>query len=70
MVAILRKYFLYEDRWVFIKIWLKSIPEGSVKNKSALFQIMAWRRTGNMALSEPMLVYLTDAYMRQTACMS
>ena len=31
---------------------------------------MAWRRPGDKQLSEPMMVQLTDAYMRHSASMS
>ena len=31
---------------------------------------MAWRRTGDKPLPEPMLTQLTDAYMRQSGEMS
>ena len=35
-----------------------------------LVQIMAWRRPGDKPLSEPMVFYLTDAYMRHSASVS
>ena len=35
-------------------------------HKSALDQIMAWRRRGDKSLSEPMMAYFTDAYMRHS----
>ena len=35
-------------------------------NMSALFQIKAWRRTGDKPLSDPMITQLTDAYMRHS----
>ena len=31
---------------------------------------MAWRRTGNKLLYEPMKAYVADAYMRRSASMS
>ena len=34
---------------------------------AALVQIMAWHRTGNKPLSEPMLVCYTDAYISHSA---
>ena len=34
--------------------------------KSALLQIMAWRKTGDKPLSEPMMVEFPDAYMRHS----
>ena len=35
-----------------------------------LVQIMAWRRTGAKSLSEPMTLFLTDAYLRHSVSMS
>ena len=39
---------------------------GPIKNKSALDQIMAWRRSGDKPLSEPMMVCLADTYTRHS----
>ena len=33
----------------------------------ALVQIMAYNRPGDKSLSEPMMTYFTDAYMRHSA---
>ena len=33
-------------------------------NKPALVQVMAWRRSGDKPLPEPMLTQFTDVYMR------
>ena len=41
-----------------IKISLKFVPKGPIDNISALVQIMAWRRSGDKPLSEPMMVSL------------
>ena len=38
-----------------IKISLKFVPKGPINNIPALVQIMAWRRTGDKPLSEPMM---------------
>ena len=46
------------------EILLKFVPKGSINNKPALVQVMAWRRTGDKPLPEPMLTPFTDAYMR------
>ena len=46
---------LYEFR---TKISLKFVPSGPINNIPALFQIMAWCRSGDMTLSEPMMVSL------------
>ena len=37
---------------------MKFIPEVQINNIPALFQIMAWRRSGDKPLSEPMMVSL------------
>ena len=49
---------------ILIKILLQFVPKGPIDNKPALVQVMAWRRTGDKPLSEPMLTKFTDAYMR------
>ena len=48
--------FVNENVWIPIEISLKFVPEGSINNNPALFQIMAWRRPGDKPLSEPMMV--------------
>ena len=50
--------FLKENVWISIKISLKFVPTGRMKNIPALVQIMAWRRPGDNPLSEPMMVSL------------
>ena len=40
-----------------------------IGNKPSLAQIMAWRRTGDKQLSEPMMAYFTDVYMCNSASM-
>ena len=57
-------HFLNENFFIWIHISLKFVPKGPIDNKSALVQVMAWRRTGDKPLSEPMLNQFTDAYMR------
>ena len=44
------------------QISLKYVPRSPIDNKSALFQVMAWRRTGNKQLPEPMTTQFIDAY--------
>ena len=48
--------FLDENVWIPIKISLKFVPKGPISNIPALVQIMAWRRSGDKPLSEPMMV--------------
>ena len=62
--------FLNENVWISFKISMKFVPKGPINNIPALVQIMAWRRTGDKPLSEPMIVSFTDAYMRHSASMS
>ena len=62
--------FLNENCFDLIEISLKFVPKGTINNKSALVQIMAWRRTGDNPLSEPRMSLFTDAYMRHSALMS
>ena len=50
--------FLNENVRISIKISLKFVPKGPIKNIPALVQIMAWRRSGDKPLSEPMMVCL------------
>ena len=51
--------FLNENVWIPIKISLKFVPRGPINNIPALVQIMAWRRSGDKPLSEPIMVGLT-----------
>ena len=44
--------FLNENVKISIKIFLKFVSEGPIKNIPALVQIMAWRQPGNKTLSE------------------
>ena len=57
--------FLYLYEWKALYwISLKFVSKDPNTNKSALVQVMAWHRTGDKPLSEPMLPQFTDAYMR------
>ena len=53
---IIKRNFLNENIWILINISLKFVPKGSINNIRALCQIMAWRRSGDKPLSEPMMV--------------
>ena len=55
---------------IFIQISLKLIPTGHNNNKTAMFQIMSWHRTGEKSLSEPMFPPIADADMRHLASIS
>ena len=50
--------FLNENVWIPVKNSLKYVPNGPINNIPALVQIMAWRRSGDKSLSEPMMVGL------------
>ena len=55
---IFKRIFFNENVWLSIKISLKFVPRGPINNMPALVQIMAWRRSGDKPLSEPMMVSL------------
>ena len=46
---------------ILIQISLKFVPKDPIYDKSALVQGMAWCRTDNKPLPEPMLTQFTDA---------
>ena len=49
-------FFFNENIWISINVLLKFVPRGPINNIPALVQIMAWRRSGDKPLSEPMMV--------------
>ena len=53
-----KRIFLNENVRISVKISLKFVPKGPINNNPALVQIMAWRRSGDKPLSEPMMVSL------------
>ena len=55
--------FMNEKLLILIRISLKFVPKGPIVNKSALVQVMAWRRTGDKPLTEPMLDEFAVAFM-------
>ena len=67
---IFKHIFLNENVWISINISLKFIPKGPIDNIPALVQIMAWRRPGDKPLSEPVMAWFSNAYMRHSAWMS
>ena len=56
--------FWNENDRIPISISLKFILRRPIDNNTALVQAMAWRRTDDKPLPEPMLTQFTDAYMR------
>ena len=60
---IFKSIFLNENERILIQISPKFLPRSLVDNKPALVQVMAWRRTGDKPLSEPMMTQFADTYM-------
>ena len=50
--------------FILFQIFLKFVPKGPIDNEAELIYVMAWCRTGDKSLSDPMLTQFTDAYMR------
>ena len=50
--------FFNENCCILIKFSLKYVRRGPIDNNPALVQIMAWRRSGDKPLSEPIVVSL------------
>ena len=55
-----------ENIWISIKISLEFVSKDPNDNIPALVQIMAWHRTGDKPLSEPMVALFTDIYIYVT----
>ena len=53
--------FLNENDSIPIQISPKFVPKSPIDNKPALVQVMAWHRTGDKPLPEPMMNQFTDA---------
>ena len=53
-----KRIFLNENVEILIDISLKFVPKGPINNNLALVQLMAWHRSGDKPLSEPMMVSL------------
>ena len=56
--------FFNENDRIPIQVSLKFVPRTQIDNTPALVQVMAWRRTGDKPLPEPMMHQFIDAYMR------
>ena len=54
-----------EKFFILIQISRKCVPKGLIDNKPPLVPVMAWRRTGDKPLPEPMLIQFTAAYAAQ-----
>ena len=55
---ILTCIFFNENCCILIKFSLKFVRNGPIDKNPALVQIMAWRRSGDKPLSEPMMISL------------
>ena len=55
---IFKRIFFNENVRLSIRISLNFVPEGPINNNPALVQIMAWHRSGDKPLSEPMMFSL------------
>ena len=49
-----------EQCCILIKISLKFVLKGTIDNRSTLVLVMAWCRSGDKPLSEPMVAYFTE----------
>ena len=58
---VLKCIFLNEEMCILIQISSKFVPKGPINNNPALDQIMAWHRSGDKPLSEPMPTQFTNA---------
>ena len=55
---------MYEKFCILILISLKFVPKGQIDNNTALVQVMAWHRSGDKPLYEPMVTQFAHAYMQ------
>ena len=62
--GIFKCIFVNENDRIPIQLSLKFVPLSSIGNTPALSYVMAWRRSGDKPLPEPMMTQLIDAYMR------
>ena len=62
--------FFDEKVGILIKTPLRFAPKVPINNIPALAQIMTWRHSGDKPLSESMVAYFTDVYMRHSASVS
>ena len=54
--------FLNQNDRTLIRISMEFVPRSPIDNKPALVQAVAWHRTGDKPLAEPMLTQFTDIY--------
>ena len=56
--------FLNENDRIPIQISLKYVPMGPIDTKTALVQVMTWRRTGGKPLPGPKITKFIDACLQ------
>ena len=61
--VIFKCIFLNENIWISIKISLSFVLKNPIDSQLALVQVMAWHRTGDKPLPEPMMTLFIEAYM-------
>ena len=61
---IFRCIFMNDKFWILIRISLNFDSKGPIDNNLELVQIMAWCRTGDKPLYQPMLIQFIDTHMR------
>ena len=59
-----KMHFLEWKLLYFDETFIEICSPGPINNIPALVQIMAWRLSGAKPLSEPMIAYFNDAYIR------
>ena len=60
---IFKRIFLNENVRILIKMSLTFVPRGPTNNITILVLIMAWCRSGDKPLSEPMMVRLPTSHI-------
>ena len=61
---IFKLIFMNEYDRILNQISLRFIPRSPIDNKPSLVWVMAWHRTGDKPLPEPMMIQFPDAYMQ------
>ena len=56
------KHLFMNEKWcIFIQISLRFVPKGAIDSKSALVQVMAWRRTNTLGINEVLIFWLLSS---------
>ena len=61
--VIFKRIFLNENAWISMKISLNFVTKDPIDSTPALVQVMAWRRTGDKLLPEPMMTQFIHPYI-------